>query len=141
MPHSPLDYLKQIWSMANTPMVPQSAIQPAQDLLDSPSLDRSPLEASIRGFGAGALEGVRGLTTPLNMGAMAIPALRALGRGRTAAAPMGPAQPMQTLGEQMAEFTPVGGEAAYNATRPSSQIKPTDIYELVKGKMGGRGRP
>lgn len=58
------------------PLLPQSAIQPAQEALDKRRLNQSPLEAQIRGFGAGALEGLRGLTSPaqlLGLAGMAVP--------------------------------------------------------------------
>ena len=52
------------------PLVPQSAIDPLQELLDRRRLDQSPLEAQVRGFGAGALEGLRGLTSPASLAGM-----------------------------------------------------------------------
>ncbi len=110
------------------PIVPKSAIQPAQDYLDTPSLERGPWEARLRGFGAGALEGLRGQTSPANLvgllasgvGGRAIPALKgaagAVG-GLARAIPRGfqAAEELPALGSAMAEFTPSGGEALYNA--------------------------
>lgn len=49
------------------PLVPQSAIEPLQRKLDQRRLDQSPEEAQLRGFGAGALEGLRGLTSPASL--------------------------------------------------------------------------
>jgi hypothetical protein len=46
------------------PLLPQSAVQPLQDKLTEPSLTQSPWMAALKGFGAGALEGVRGMTSP-----------------------------------------------------------------------------
>ena len=40
---------------------PKSWIDTAQESLDERSLDQSPLEAQIKGFGSGALEGLKGL--------------------------------------------------------------------------------
>jgi hypothetical protein len=72
------------------PLVPKSWIAPAQEALDKRRLDQSPLEAKIRGFGAGALEGLRGLTTPAQLASLALPVGRgAMGimRGAKAAGP------------------------------------------------------
>ena len=52
------------------PLVPQSWIKPLQDKLDTRSLDESVVGAQLRGFGAGALEGLRGLTSPANLAGM-----------------------------------------------------------------------
>lgn len=82
MPH-PLDFLSGLV----TPMVPKRAIQPVQDWIDSPTGDYGPVEARLRGFGAGALEGLRGFTTPVDVAAAALPigligrGMRNLGRG------------------------------------------------------------
>ena len=62
------------------PLVPQSAINPLQEALERRRLDQSPLEAQLKGFGSGALEGLRSLSSPaqlLNIGALAVPALGA----------------------------------------------------------------
>ena len=62
------------------PLVPQSAISPLQEVLERRRLDQSPLEAQFKGFGSGALEGLRSLSSPaqlLNIGALAVPALGA----------------------------------------------------------------
>lgn len=70
----PLDLLKRGYNFATTPLVDEESIRPAQDMIDpGPSMDRSPMEARMRGFGAGALEGMRGLTTPLDLAAVAMP--------------------------------------------------------------------
>lgn len=55
------------------PLLPKSTIEPIQDAIDSPSLDRSPLEAGVRGFGAGALEGLRQFTSPLQLAGLGAP--------------------------------------------------------------------
>lgn len=60
------NWLKNAWGWANTSLIPDSMAQPVEDAIDHPTLDRSPLEASLRGFGAGALEGLRQQVTPLN---------------------------------------------------------------------------
>lgn len=52
------------------PLLPQSAIDPLQKRLERRSIDQSPLEAQILGFGSGALEGLRGLTSPISLAGM-----------------------------------------------------------------------
>ena len=47
------------------PLVPHSAIDPLQQWLEKRRLDQSVGEAQLKGFGSGALEGLRGLTSPL----------------------------------------------------------------------------
>lgn len=49
------------------PLIPQSWIDPLQQRLDQRRLDQSPEEARLRGFGAGALEGLRGLSSPASL--------------------------------------------------------------------------
>ena len=147
----PLDLLKRGFNFATTPLVDEESIRPAQDMIDpGPSMDRSPMEARMRGFGAGALEGLRGLTTPLDLATVGLPmAGRAMsglkgmmGAGRMVDAAPKMAPTMQTLGEQVAEFTPVGSEALYNAgreaTRPGSGME--GIYNLLMKRFGGRGQ-
>lgn len=81
----PFDMLKKAGAWAINPLIDAETIAPAQDMIDSPSLDRSPMEARMRGFGAGALEGLRGFTSPLSLASMAAPALGAFrGAGRVA---------------------------------------------------------
>ena len=46
------------------PLIPQEAINPLQEWLEQRSLDQSPAEAQIKGFGSGALQGLRDLITP-----------------------------------------------------------------------------
>lgn len=175
----PLDYLKKGWQVANTPLV--NADQTA-DAIDSPSVERSPGMARLQGFGAGALQGLAGLSTPLNIaGMMAGPAMGALkgvsrmGQMAQKAAPtldlidtpipkqimpsmddanslIGDLQrnlarvpskrpaPMDTLGESLPEFTPMGGEGLYNAGKGVNQQLPADILDMLMSKMGGRGR-
>lgn len=65
--------LSTAWNWLNTPVVSQQTLQPVTDAIDARSLDQSPLGAGVRGFAAGALEGLRGLATPLNIAATALP--------------------------------------------------------------------
>lgn len=67
----PQNMLQKGWGMANEPLLPQSAIQPTVDSLTEPHLDQSPWMARLKGFGAGALEGLRGQTSPLNIAGLA----------------------------------------------------------------------
>lgn len=178
MPFNPLDLLKRGWQAANTPIIDEETIQPYQDMVDSPSLERSPMEARMRGFGAGAMEGMRQLATPLNMGMMAAGPAIGMMRGAKAASkvinpgfdlieanPVAQITPamddvnaligdlqrnlakipkrrpqMETLGEGMAEFTPKGGEGMYNAGKGAPQRLPTDIMDMLRPGMGGRGQ-
>ena len=68
MPQNPLDLLKRGWQTATTPLVNADS---AADAIDSPSLERSPGMARLQGFGAGALQGLAGLTSPLELAGMA----------------------------------------------------------------------
>jgi hypothetical protein len=77
----PLDLLKRLYSGATTPLVSEEAAAPYINAVDSPSLERSPVEAGIRGFGAGALEGLRGMTTPLDLAGFAAGGIGAGARG------------------------------------------------------------
>lgn len=147
---------------ANKPVVPESVIGPTVNALTEPTRDQSVGMARLKGFGAGALEGARGLTTPLNLAMAAIPGGRAAkgavgaargvkglmgirpgmaltGKGLAGVTPelvqaeQAVKQVMPTaddvaglttsLGSTIAEFTPRGGEAAYNAARHAGMIK------------------
>ena len=179
----PLDLLKKGLNFATTPLVDEETIQPYQDMMDAPILERSPMEARMRGFGAGALEGLRGMTTPLDLAGMAAGGMGALasrmGRGargvgraansfdlvepgvvqqvapvmddvdsligdlqrNLAKVPSKRPAPMETLGEQLPEFTPRGGEGLYNVGRQAPTRDPMEgFYQQMMTKMGGRGR-
>lgn len=58
------------------PIIPQAPVKRIQDAIDSPSLERSPMEARLRGFGAGALEGLRQQITPVGIASMLMPYLK-----------------------------------------------------------------
>ncbi len=75
MPTNPIDALRKATSIsssaspyagdpvqANTPLLPSMGQH-----LDDPTLNRSPWEARLRGFGSGALEGLRSLSTPMSL--------------------------------------------------------------------------
>lgn len=55
----------------NDPLLPKKAIQGTQDWLEQPTEGQSPLMAGIKGFGSGALEGLRNLTTPTSLASIA----------------------------------------------------------------------
>ena len=84
-PSNPLTALKSAWDWGNKSLIPQGTVQGAQDAIDSPSLNRSPMEARLRGFGAGALGGAAnqispvGIASVLPMGRMANLGGKALG--------------------------------------------------------------
>lgn len=67
----------------NDPLLPKGAIAPAQEMLDQRYLDQSPNMARLRGFGAGALEGLRDLTTPTSLASL-LPMGKAFGAGAKA---------------------------------------------------------
>lgn len=138
------------------PLVPQQAIQGLQDSLTEPHLDQSPTMARIKGFGAGALDGLRSLTTPESLMAIGGLAMGARGGGEMPSMPQeGPALglpqfsqlaprshlPVQeTLGEVHPDFTPMGGEGLFNAARksPNTPFDPAALgYDRIYGK-GGR---
>ena len=58
-----MDYLTE-------PLVPEAPVRRLQEQIDAPELERSPWEARLRGFGAGALEGLRGLSSPMALAGM-----------------------------------------------------------------------
>lgn len=139
--------LMELLKRAQEPVVPQLPIERS---LTEPQLDQSPGMAALKGFGAGALEGARSFTSPLNLAAMAIPGGRAMkgavgaARGVARAIPrvaqIGQAtrQAVPALGEVAAEFAPVGGEAVYNAGRAVS--KAPDLAESLYKRMMASGR-
>lgn len=144
--------LKGAAHWATTPIVPEGPVSKFNDTLTTPHLHQSPGMARLKGFGAGALEGLRGLTSPLQLAGMAglggsvIGALRAAGGAAgglgEAASAMGRAGPaMETLGEVSPEFTPVGGEEMYNVGKGATeapQLSPLQkAYQNIMTKRGG----
>src|SRR3990167_8780029 len=185
MPYG-LDKLKGAWDWANTPLV--TGGQEFTQELGQPGLGDSPGWAQAKGFGAGALEGLRGFTSPLQLAGMAMGGgsmmrgAQGAARGLVGAGPVtaksiaaakaarnaelmaygapmakateqalaktarsgfrvvppaSPQTPVAALGELSSEFTPVGGEAAYNALRPVTKqpgITQDDIYRMMMEK-------
>lgn len=133
----PLDYLKQAGSWAMKPLVPKEAIEPMQTAMTEPHLDENPLLTRVKGFGAGALEGLRGMTTPVDIASYAAPYVGRAVKGGSAVAHGAEALP--ALGEAVAEFAPVGGEALYNAGRQLPKIAdPLEAaYQNVLTNRGG----
>lgn len=140
-----------IWETLNRPLVPEEPVRQLQAAIDTPTLERSPWEARLRGFGAGALEGLRGQTSPISLAGLAGLAVPGLGLGRAAqAAPRairglagaipeaGPA--VSGLGGTLPEFAPIGGEAAINAMRSGAvqrYIDPSEAaYTRILATMG-----
>lgn len=82
----PVEYLKKAYHAATGPLVPKSWVDPMANAIDAPALDRSPMEARLRGFGAGALEGLREQTSPLNLALAALPYVRGAAYGARGAA-------------------------------------------------------
>ena len=62
--------MPNLWEFLNDPLMTEVAKRNMQNSIDSPTLDRGVLEAQIRGFGAGALDGIQELTTPLNLASL-----------------------------------------------------------------------
>lgn len=134
----PLDYLKRAGSWATTPLLPQEAIEPVQTAMTEPHLDENPILTRVKGFGAGALEGLRGLTTPVDIASLAIggPEVSAARR----ASQLGTAaESLPALGRVAAEFAPVGEEAAYNIGRQLPKVAdPMEAaYQNVLSNRGG----
>lgn len=127
------NFLSKAWGAANEPLVPEAPVKQLGEQMTTPVLDENPWWARAKGFGAGALEGLRGQTSPLNIAsnlAMFVPGAGIVGKGAQAmgetaqagkAAGGGGAMAglMEAAPSLGAEFAPVGGEAAWNATRPA----------------------
>ena len=148
MPHGIKAGLKGAWDWANTPMIGGSE---QINQIDAPALERSPLEAGIRGFGAGALEGLRGFTTPLSVASAALPipgmgrAAGAIGRAPGAVQGLrGGAKPAfqvaETLGERLPEFAAVGGEGMYNAARQGGRAIADPLESVYQNMLRQGGR-
>lgn len=157
--------LQKAWGAANEPLIPEAPVRQLQESMTTPHLDESPLWAKVKGFGAGALEGLRGQSSPVNIAsnlAMLVPGAGIIGKGaqaaRGGAAVMEAPQAARGLaaGEgalaglmeaapqvlhHAAEFAPVGGEEAFNATR-GALPKVADPVEAAYQKiMSTMGRP
>lgn len=148
-PYDPMKELKGAWDFANEPLLPQGAIQPMQDRLEQPHLDQSPMMARVKGFGSGALSGLRNLTSPINlasiagtfMGGGAAPKLagEAIEGGEGAMSALKGLNPRtytgpisETLGEVNPMFTPQGGEGMFNASKVAQGIGDTAVDPLVE---------
>lgn len=80
--------LKNAWNTANEPLVPEEPVRRLGEQMTTPHLDESPTWAKLKGFGAGALEGLRQQTSPVNIVsnlATMIPAASMISRGVKAA--------------------------------------------------------
>jgi hypothetical protein len=137
------NFLSKAWGAANEPLIPEEPVRQLQESMTTPHLDENPWWARAKGFGAGALEGLRGQSSPMNIAsnlAMLVPGAGLIGKGAQAArggAALAEApQAVEGLGRMggamsglmhaapAAEFAPVGGEAAWNATRPVAAAIP-----------------
>lgn len=215
----PLDMLKRGFNMATTPLIDKETVDPYANAVDVPRLNKPHFDPSsmlgkaesfgqgaqarLGGFGAGAMEGMRGMTSPLDIAGALFPAIKGLRVGAGAAKAAGRLAPTldlvegpiikqvapaaddvadligdmqrnmarvptskakqagrfveevqsdwhgpnaapvaETLGERAAEFTPVGGEAIYNAGRGATQSSDAmeSLYQHLMRTMGGRGR-
>lgn len=132
----PLDYLKKAGTFLTTPLLSQESIQPIQDAI-APSAEASPMEARIRGFGQGALEGLRGLTTPADLASLVMGGGE-LSAARRAGALAQAAEGLPALADVAGEFSHTGSRGA-NAMRQAAAplIDPTEAaYSRIMGRMG-----
>lgn len=106
--------LAKIGQLATTPLMPQSWVDSAQNAI-APTADSSPMGARIRGFGQGALTGLRNLSSPLNMAGIA---LAPFGGGAGGAV----AEGAEGLGELAGPTMDLLGEGPWAATK---QVMPS----------------
>lgn len=153
-----LQELMKRYTQATTPLVPESAIKPAQDWLDTPTPDRSPWEARLRGFGAGALEGLRGQTSPANLAGLGAsfiaPGAGTLMKGVEGAggtvSGLSRALPMLSEADRLAalgglpqDIAASGGEAGqalYNAARTGVKTITDPVKSGIERLLMQRGR-
>lgn len=159
MPNPILAGLRNIESKRDSfmgkPLIPQESIQGMQDSLTEPHLDQSPFMASVKGFGAGALTGLRNLSTPTNITALAGIALGAHGgpgkppQGEPSMNPLGVREPypLAKYGEPWLrtsdpEFVPPGGEGQWNEIYQHMQApKPEDLaYSRIMQNKGASAK-
>lgn len=107
------------------PLIPQSAIRPMQQSLEGTNWSDSELEAQLRGFGSGALEGLRNLSSPAQLAAIASTFVPAMGIARAAA--------------PVAEATGLMGQAARMA--PSAARLPAQFTKAISPMSAQVGVP
>lgn len=142
MPDNP-SLLSVLLSRATSPLTtaPTDLSNQAATAITTPHLGESPMAARLKGFGAGALQGVgklaSGMTSPLSLALLgAGPIAKGLGAGAGAIGEAaGPAA--ETLGEVSPEFTPQGGEGMYNAAKAYTRY--TDPQETAYQAILARG--
>ncbi len=117
------------WERLTNPMVPEGAIQGVQNFIDDPNAEsRNPLLA----FGAGALEGLRGMTTPLDAvgAATGLPIMRGM-RGLARAAEVAP-EAAQGLQRAMSRIGSVAGDTF--GIHPSAARRSTAVQTPPVGR-------
>jgi hypothetical protein len=131
------NWLSDAWNAANTPLVPKQAIKGMQDSLEEPHLDQSPLMAGIKGFGSGTLEGLRGLTSPIQLAGIASLAggggLGVLGKGAQTVSKLAP------VAEGVSDLTNIVPDLV-DAAPAVKQVMPTmqdsmDLTGLLKHNL------
>jgi hypothetical protein len=135
----PDNLLKTLLSRAVSPLLPEVANSGAalEQEISRPRLSDAdhPNLARLRGFGAGMVKGMGQVaanqTTPL-----ALLSLIAGGVGGQAAPKAVPSN-FATLGEQLPEFAPVGGEDIINSLRQGTPSISEKVYQNILQK-GGR---
>lgn len=100
------------------PLIPKGPVDWLANQVDKRSLEQTPMMARLKGFGAGALEGLRSLTSPLQLAAFAAPYLR----GSRAVAEVPAAMEGLAGYVPAAEYVAQGGEEAYNAARALPRV-------------------
>lgn len=134
----------------NDPLLPQSAIDPAQQYLEQPKLDQSPWMARLKGFGSGALEGLRNLTKPSELAGIASLAIPGMGEAalgsRLGGAAGGLARAVPAMSD-LSSITPEVVEAAQGVKQVlPNMMEGADMmgamkYNLAKLPSGARAMP
>jgi hypothetical protein len=150
--------LSDLWSASNQSLIPQSAVTSAQNAITTPRLDESPTWAKIKGFGAGALQGLRDQITPLGIAALvagtgAGAGMRALTGGAEGleagvGAARAAAPTMELLGEAPAvqQTMPTGSavDSLTNIMRNNLMKVPSakgvDASQAIQGLRGAAGQ-
>jgi len=125
---NPLDFL-------TTPIISKQAIKPTQDLIENPSKAYGPVESRVRGFASGALEGLRGLTTPLDIGSAILPELAGLGKGAKAVSGLSRSFP-ESMTRMAAAWEPPSFMRKAVSDIPDIKDLPQSIQDLMHPQAG-----
>jgi len=128
------EHSKSLWEHLTTrPQFIKDITDSLANTIDSPSLDRSPLMARIKGFGAGALEGASEFFNPLDVGT----ALATMGAGSAAKAGLSGLAKILNYGAKGASAL-VAGHGIGNIVSPDSTWgeRGQGLAEITGGIMG-----